>query len=357
MIIVRTPLRVSFFGGGTDHPKWYLNHGKGAVLSTTINKYVYVMLRNLPAVFDFNYRIAWRIVEQAKKVDEIENPVIREIFRNYCAAGDCGLELTYNADLPARSGLGSSSAFAVAALHALFRHQGKAVTRKQLALDAIQVEQGFLGEPVGCQDQTAVAHGGLNRIDFLRNGEICVRPIEMSRTRRTSLEQHLIMFFTGFTRDAGSIERQKLDGIADRTRQLARMYEMVGEGEALLMNDAESSLRDFGVLLGEAWQEKRSLAGSVTSGPIDEIYDAGVAAGAFGGKLLGAGGGGFLLFFAPRGVHAAIVQSVSKVDLGNGKRPIHIPFELEDEGSRVILHQPELTSNYESLPVHSRIQN
>jgi D-glycero-alpha-D-manno-heptose-7-phosphate kinase len=346
MIIVRTPLRVSFFGGGTDHPGWFRRYGAGAVLSTSINKYVYITLRNLPNVFDFKYRIAWRMIEQAKTADDVQHPVIREIIKNYVPQDDCGLEVSYNADLPARSGLGSSSAFTVAALHALFRHQGRPVTRKGLATEAIRVEQDFLQEPVGCQDQIAVAYGGLNRIDFLHDGDFRVIPLEIGRDRRAEFGSQLMMFFTGFTRDAGSIEKDKVENFENRKEQMNALYDTVAKGERILM-DQSLPLSDLGGLLHEGWMKKRSLSAGVSSGPIDAVYDAGIAAGAYGGKLLGAGGGGFMLFLAPQDRQEAIRRALAKISFEGGGSPRYIPFALEDDGSRVVLYQPELTSNYE----------
>jgi D-glycero-alpha-D-manno-heptose-7-phosphate kinase len=337
---------VSFFGGGTDHPDWYNNFGPGAVLSTTINKYVYITLRNLPAVFDYNYRIAWRIIEQARTINEIQHPVVREVLRNYGRASDPGFEISYNADLPARSGLGSSSAFTVAALHALFRHQGRPVSKSILTNEAIRVEQEFLQEPVGSQDQTAVAYGGLNRIDFSGKNGIDVCRVDVSVSRRHELQSHLMMFFTGFTRDAGSVEKKKIENFESRRGQMERMYRMVDAGEEMLLKESVP-IESFGSLLHQAWVEKRSLAAGVSNGPIDEIYKAGLEAGAVGGKLLGAGGGGFLLFFVPPERQKAVAQALSSMRVEGVPSPVHVPFQLESEGSSVVLFQPELTSNYE----------
>ncbi|AYV45935.1 kinase [Caulobacter flavus] len=348
MIIVRTPLRVSFFGGGTDHPGWFKHHGEGAVLSTTINKYVYITLRHTPPVFDFNYRVVWREIEQTRSVDEIVHPVVREVLRNYTSTDAPGYEIVYNADLPARSGLGSSSAFTVAALHALWHNSGEEVSKMRLAREAIRVEQDLLKEPVGSQDQTAVAFGGLNQIDFGKDGGLTVSPIQVSGDRMRHLEDHLMMFFTGFTRDAGSIEKNKVENFANKREQMEKVYSMVAEGRRVLEDD-RVSLLEFGDLLDQGWRAKRSLATGVSNGPIDQAYELARQAGAIGGKLLGAGGGGFLLFFVPPDRRAAVAEAMSRFEFQPGRSTVEVPFRFEDLGSSVVLHRPELTSNYTGL--------
>ena len=345
MIITRTPLRVSFFGGGTDHPTWFKAGRKGAVLSTSIDKYVYMILRPLPPIFDFNYRVAWRILEQVATIDEIQNPVVREVLRNYAPDDGIGYELAYNADLPARSGLGSSSSFSVSALHALKTHLGQIPTKMELALDAIRVEQEFLKEPVGSQDQTAAAFGGLNRIDFHADGTLSVEPVDMSPKRMAAFGSHLMLFFTNFTRSAGDIEKKKLANFEAKKAQLERMYDMVGEGMHIL-EDRNVPLSDFGHLLDESWQAKRSLSDSVSNGPIDRLYDTAIAAGAYGGKLLGAGGGGFVLLMVDPDKQEAVRKAVTSLELEPGKSPIEVPFAMERDGSHVILHKPELNERF-----------
>ena len=356
MIIVRTPLRVSFFGGGTDHPSWFKHHGPGAVLSTSIDKYVYITLRYLPKVFDFRYRVSWRIVEQTQTIDEIQHPVVREVLRHYAPPGDMGYEIAYNADLPARSGLGSSSAFTVAALHALLQHEGKPFDKKSLAMEAIRVEQELLQEPVGSQDQTAVAFGGLNRIDFKADGDLVVAPVNVSLVRREQLERHLMMFFTGFTRDASSIEKVKTQNFSDRRGQMERLYALVEEGQNILQREGRS-LNDFGGLLDEAWQQKKSLAKGVSSGPIEQLYDAAIEEGAIGGKLLGAGGGGFLLFYVPLDRQEAVRERLQSMCLDHGGYPVHVPMRLERDGSQTVLFSPDLTANYERRSIPRELFN
>jgi D-glycero-alpha-D-manno-heptose-7-phosphate kinase len=346
MIIVRTPLRVSFFGGGTDHPGWFKVFGPGAVLSTTIDKYVYITLRHLPNIFDYKYRVAWRMLETTNTIDEIQHPVIREVLRHYAPNDGNGYEISYNADLPARSGLGSSSAFTVSALHALLQHQQMSFTKMSLAQEAMRVEQDLLGEPVGCQDQAACAFGGLNRFEFKADGRLEVSPIRTSLYRRQMLQKHLTMYFTGFTRDAGAIEKSKVDAFGDRRTQMERLYELVSIGQDILEKE-DKPLEDFGALLDDAWSQKKALSKSVSNGPIEEMYEAARAEGAIGGKLLGAGGGGFLLLFTPPERQAAVRERLEGLRLANGKAPVCVPIRLEDEGSSTVLFSPELTANYE----------
>ena len=345
MIIVRTPLRVSFFGGGTDHPSWFKTGSPGAVLSTTIDKYVFVNIRHLPPIFDFKYRVVWRMVEQCSQIADIVHPVVREVLRHYGPNPCPGFEIVYHADLPARTGLGSSSAFTVAALHALAGHAGQAPTKMSLAMEAIRVEQEHLREPVGSQDQTAVAFGGLNRIDFKRDGSLVVDPIDISIKRKSRLNDHMILFFTGFTRDAGAIEKDKVALFAYRTAEMHRLYELVGQGQAILENST-ASLEDFGSLLDEAWQRKRALSPGVSSERVDAVYAAALRAGALGGKLLGAGGGGFMLFFAAPERHEAVKRAISGVELERGRCGICIPMRMEDSGSSIILNNPEYNVNF-----------
>lgn len=336
MIIVRSPLRISFFGGGTDHPAWF-ERELGAVLSTTIDKYVYVQMRGLPAVFDFNYRVAWGILEEVKSVSDIQHPVVREVLRHYGANDTGGYEVIYNADLPSRTGLGSSSAFTVSFLHAYFGNQGRMSTKTFLAREAIHVEQNILKETVGCQDQIAAAYGGLNRIDFHAGGNFQVHSVTVSITRQRELESSLLMFFTGFARTASDIETRKLANFAQCTQRLRLIYQMVGEGEQILAS-ATRPLSDFGRLLHEAWMEKRSLDSAVSNAAIDDIYDKARDAGALGGKLLGAGGGGFLLMFVPPEHLAAVRAALNGLPC--------VPFRMERSGTSCVLYNPELDMNY-----------
>lgn len=340
MILVRTPLRVSFFGGGTDHPTWFEHHGPGAVLSTAINKFVYIQLRPTPAIFPFKYRVVWRQVEQVLTKEEIQHPVVRAVLQHYGADEKHGYEVVYNADLPARAGLASSSAFTVAMLHAFNSNRGRYMGPRELANEATFVEQKLLNETVGNQDQVAVAYGGLNRIDFGKGGTLDVRPADVQPQRREQLEGSLMMFFTSFTRSAGAIEEKKLENLSSKATDMKRMYEMVGEGTQIL-EDPGTDLDDFGRLLDETWRRKRGLASAVSNSDIDDAYTRALAAGALGGKLLGAGGGGFLLFYVPKERQQAVIRALEPFR--------HVPFQLERGGSRVVLHDSDLTSNYETV--------
>jgi D-glycero-alpha-D-manno-heptose-7-phosphate kinase len=337
MIIVRTPLRVSFFGGGTDHPAWFNRPEPGAVLSTTINKYVYVQLRRLPVGFAFSYRAASGLLEEAKTLNDIRHPIVREVLRHYAATNDIGYEIICNADLLSRAGLGSSSAFTVSLLHALFGDQQRLASKPLLAREAIFVEQKLLNEAVGCQDQIAAAYGGLNRIDFSSNGDHRVTPIRLAVARRLELEQAIMLFFTGFTRLANDIERRKIAKFADRSVELRSLYEMVNEGERILV-DPSRPLEELGELLHYTWTTKRRLDDSVSNPTIDERYEAGLKAGSLGGKLLGAGGGGFLLMLVPRKRQAAVMAAMRGMS--------HVRIRMECKGTSILLRDTELTPNY-----------
>jgi D-glycero-alpha-D-manno-heptose-7-phosphate kinase len=339
MIIVRSPLRISFFGGGTDHPAWFNRPEKGAVLSTTIDKYIYVQMRRLPALFDFNYRVAWGMLEEVRSIAEIQHPVVRAVLEHYGTEDDTGYEVIYNADLPSKSGLGSSSAFTVSLLHAFFGNQGRMCAKTSLAREAIHVEQNLLKETVGSQDQIAAAYGGLNRIEFHPGGDYRVTPVLLNPARQGELESNLMLFFTGFTRSAETIEQKKVARFSDRTAELRAMYEMVDEGEQILLDPARK-LSDFGTLLHEGWVRKRSIDESVSNSAIDAAYEAARSAGAAGGKLLGAGGGGFLLLFVPPHKQANVRTALRGLPF--------VPVKMERDGTSVVLYNPDLTSNYKN---------
>ncbi len=345
MIIVRTPLRISFFGGGTDHPSWFKRPAPGAVLSTSINKYIYVQLRKLPAVFDFNYRVAWGMPEEVKTIEEIQHPVVRAVLSHYGKHEESGYEVIYNADLPSRSGLGSSSAFTVSLLHAFLGDRGVLCSKRMLASEAIRVEQDYLQEPVGSQDQVAAAYGGLNRIDFEPDGDFRVTPVRISAHRRQMLEERLMMFFTGFTRAASGVEALKIKNFDERVTEMMRLYHLVDEGQRILEDDSRS-LDDFGALLHEGWMQKRALTNAVSNEKIDAAYEAARAAGAIDGKLLGAGGGGFLLLYAPPERHEDVRAALSGLT--------YVPVAMEREGTSVVLYAPELDTNYQTAAARLR---
>ncbi|MDR1518975.1 MAG: kinase [Planctomycetota bacterium] len=323
MIISRTPFRISFFGGGTDYPAWVEKHG-GAVLSTSFDKYNYITCRVLPPFFDHKHRISYSIVEHVRGADEIRHPAIRAAVAGYM--GDIGLELHCDADLPARSGLGSSSSFMVGLLHALEALKGRQASREWLAREAIRYEQEILRENVGCQDQVAAAFGGLNIIHFNPGGEFKVEPLILPRERKKDFCRRLMLFFTGFSRTASEVAKSQVDNIDRNAAELQRIRAMVDEAAAILASGRDINL--LGELLHQGWQSKRALSDKISTGEIDAIYEKARAAGAIGGKLLGAGGGGFIIFFVEPEKQAAVRQAL--------KGLIHVPFRFESEGSRII---------------------
>ena len=329
MIITRTPFRISFFGGGTDYPKWYLKHG-GAVLSTTIDKYCYITCRNLPPFFEHKHRIVYSHIENVKTLEEIKHPAVAQVLK-WAKIVD-GLEIHHDGDLPARSGLGSSSAFTVGLIHALYGMQGKLVGKERLALDALHIEQNLIGESVGSQDQVAVAHGGFNKINFHRDGAFDVEPVILTIARREELQSHLMLCFTGFSRIANEIAKSKIENFDKKEVELLRMGEMVDEALNIL-SDNQVPIDEFGLLLDQSWKFKRNLSDQVSTPEIDFIYEEAKRAGAIGGKILGAGGGGFMLLFARPEMHANIRERL--------KNLIHVEFKFEDAGSKVVLYQPD----------------
>lgn len=328
MIITKTPFRISFFGGGTDYPAWFNDHG-GSVLATTIDKYCYISCRRLPPFFEHKHRLVYSQIEMVSSAAEIQHPSVRAVLE--WKEVEDGLEIHHDGDLPARSGLGSSSSFTVGLLHALRAMDGKLSSKKQLATDAIHIEQNVIGENVGSQDQISAAYGGFNRIDFNRDGSFAVEPIVFKQSRKEELESHLMLCFTGFSRIASEIAKSKIANLASRKTELIRMREMVDEGIEILQ-DKGRSIKEFGKLLDASWQYKRSLSAKVSTPEIDQIYESAVKAGATGGKILGAGGGGFLLLFAHPEKQPGIRQALGNL--------VHVPFRFENSGSRVVLYEP-----------------
>ncbi len=324
MIITRTPYRISFFGGGTDYPAWFNNFGKGAVLSTTIDKYCYLACRYLPPFFTKKSRIVWSKIEVVDHPDEIEHPAVRELLNHFGLTD--GVEIHHYGDLPHRTGMGSSSSFMVGLLHALSTLQKKSVTKEQLAHDAIQIEQK-INENVGCQDQTAAAHGGFNRITFGGPEGIDVRPILASSETKDLLQNRLMLFFTGLSRTASEVAQEQVRVTPQKEKELRTMLGMVDEAEKIL-NGPPKNLDDFGNLLHETWMLKRGLTSSISTKDIDDIYERARTAGALGGKLLGAGGGGFLLFYVKPEDQPKVKNALSGI--------LNVPFAFENEGSKVI---------------------
>ncbi|MBI4283697.1 MAG: kinase [Chloroflexi bacterium] len=333
MIVSRTPFRVSFFGGGTDYPVWYRENG-GAVLATTIDKYSYLTCRYLPPFFEHKSRILYSRVETVKSNDAIEHPAVRVALK-YMKISE-GVEIHHDADLPARTGLGSSSTFAVGLLHVLYALRQIMPTKTQLAREAIHLEQNILGENVGCQDQVLAAFGGLCRIDFFQApnnhaADFSVTPIIVSQERLQMFKDYLLLFFTGFSRIASQIAKEQVDRMRDKHRELIRMRAMVDESESILTGRGD--LADLGTLLDENWRLKRSLTSKISTPDIDGIYEVARGAGAIGGKLLGAGGGGFMLLFARPHLHSRIKERLSKL--------LFVPFQFEKGGSQIIFYQPD----------------
>jgi D-glycero-alpha-D-manno-heptose-7-phosphate kinase len=333
MIICRTPFRVSFFGGGTDYPVWFQDNG-GAFLSTTINKYCYVMCRRLPPFFEVKGRISWSRIENINELSDIENPVVRECLKFLSFEPD--LDIHYHGDLPARSGLGSSSAFAVGLLHALHALKNETVTKGMLASEAIAVEQDYIGDTVGVQDQTAVAHGGFNHCEIDQVGRISVHPIIMPHQRLREFQSHFLLFYTGISRYGGTIAATKVRALKQRAREMTRIRDLVDEAVKILHNGAD--FRAFGELLHEGWRLKRSLSSVVSNELIDDAYDAARRAGAVGGKLLGAGGGGFILLFAPPHCHSKIRAALGRL--------LQVPMQFETQGSQIIFRDPDSEAQF-----------
>lgn len=328
MIITRTPFRVSFFGGGTDYPAWYRQHG-GAVLATTIDKYCYISCRYLPPFFEHKYRIVYSRIENQIRVEDIEHPAVRAILTQL--ATERGLEIHHDGDLPARSGLGSSSSFTVGLIQALMALEGRHIAKEHLAAKAIHMEQEVIGEHVGSQDQVCAACGGFNMIEFTHDDRFVVRPLIVPRARQDELNSHVMLFFTGLSRFASEIAKSQIDNFDKKKADLQRMHEMVKEA-CLILQNPETPIREFGKLLAEAWERKRSLSDKVSTPLVDELYALAIKNGAIGGKLLGAGGGGFMLVFAEPRVQPAIKQALHQF--------VHVPIRFESEGSKVVLYQP-----------------
>lgn len=327
MIITKTPFRMSFFGGGTDMESFFKENG-GSVLSTTFDKYCYVNVRHLPRFFDYSTELSYSKTERVTNIDDIEHPAIRNAMKMLDMHE---IRLTYEADLPARSGLGTSSSFAVGMLNAFYALKGKYASKKQLADEAIYLERVLCNETGGWQDQIAASFGGFNRIDFNADG-YTVHPVIVSPQRKQQLNNNLMMFFTGFTRFSSEIQKaNKLDD-ESKTKQLKQMLTLVDEAESIL-TDQSKDLDDFGRLLDVTWKLKRQTGKSVSTSNIDNLYDKGISAGALGGKLLGAGGGGFLVFYVTPEKQVAVKEAMKDL--------LYIPFEFEDNGAQVIYYGPE----------------
>ena len=329
MIISRTPFRISFFGGGTDYPEWYRQHG-GSVLGATIDKYCYLTCRYLPPFFEHRIRVVYSHIENCHTIDEIRHPVVREVLR-YLKMNR-GIEIHHDGDLPARSGMGSSSSFTVGLLHALYALKGHMLSKQQLATEGIYVEQKILKETVGSQDQVLAAYGGFNHIAFMTNGTFSVRPVTLRTERLQELNGYLMLFFTGINRTASNVAKSYIDKVNHRRRELRILNDLVGESISVL--NSSQNIAGFGELLHEAWQVKRDLSHAVSNANVDEIYDEAISVGAVGGKLLGAGGGGFMLLFVPPDKQDRVKSRLNKL--------IHVPFKFEFTGTQIIFFDPEV---------------
>lgn len=327
MIITQTPFRISFFGGGTDFSGFYNEHG-GAVISTTFDKYCYVTVRHLPPFFDYKTHVTYSREEKINNLSEMQHPAIRSAME-WLDMHD--IRLTYESDLPARSGLGTSSSFAVGMLSAFYALKGQYADKRKLADDAIYLERTLCKEAGGIQDQIAASFGGMNRINFSADG-YTVHPVIINPERKKLLNEHLMLFFTGFSRFSSDIQKGTEKSMKDKTQQLLEMYKLVDDAEKIL-TDKNTSLDEFGKLLDYTWQLKRGISSGISTDSIDEQYERAKKAGALGGKLLGAGGGGFLLFYVPKDKQADVKKALAG--------QMYVPFSFENDGTKVIHYSPE----------------
>lgn len=326
MIISRTPFRISFFGGGTDYPAWFKDH-PGAVMATTIDKYCYISCRYLPPFFEHRSRIIYSKMEHVKQIDEIDHPAVREVLR-FLSIHD-GVEIHHDGDLPARTGLGSSSSFTVGLLNSLYALKGIMPTKERLAKEAIYVEQEMCKENVGCQDQMLAAYGGFNFIEFGGNNHLKVTPVTIPNSKLEELQNHIMLYFTGFSRNASEVAKHQVQNIPMKQKELKAMYDMVYYALEILNS---GNIKKFGELLHESWQIKRNLSDKISTSHIDDIYETARSAGALGGKLLGAGGGGFVLVFVPPEKQQRVKEKL--------KNLLQVPFKFENLGTQVIFYQP-----------------
>ena len=328
MVITKTPFRMSFFGGGTDMEAFF-KENNGAVLSTTFDKYCYVNVRHLPRFFDYATELSYSKTERVIDVNDIQHPAIREAMKMLDMHE---IRLTYEADLPARSGLGTSSSFAVGMLNAFYALKGKYADKKKLADEAIYLERVLCNESGGWQDQIAASFGGFNRIDFNADG-YDVSPIIISPERKQRLNDNILMFFTGFTRFSSDVQKSNNLTQKEKFNQLREMYSLVNDAEKVLV-DKDSDLDEFGRLLDYTWKLKRQTGSAVSTNSIDELYSRGISAGALGGKLLGAGGGGFLIFYVQPEKQNSVKKAMSDL--------MYIPFKFENSGTKIIHYNPEI---------------
>ncbi|MCM8776615.1 MAG: kinase [Candidatus Omnitrophica bacterium] len=343
MIICRTPFRISFFGGGTDYPVWYREHG-GAVLATTIDKYCYITCRYLPPFFSHKSRVVYSKIENVNDVSEIQHPAVQAVLRHMGITE--GVEIHHDGDLPARTGLGSSSAFTVGLLHSLFALKQIMPTKTQLAMEAIHIERNILHENVGNQDQVSAALGGFNRIVFRQDDGLELQPVIMPRERLRQFQDHLMLYFTGFQRMASEIAKEQIANTLHRKAELERIYEMVDEALSILIGNG--NLVEFGKLLHESWRIKQQLSNRITTPAINAISEAAMDAGAVGTKLLGAGGGGFMLLFVRPEDQPKVRERLKSL--------LYVPFRFETQGSQIIFYDRNIMDQDESSVIHRKVE-
>lgn len=328
MIISKTPFRISFFGGGTDYPVWY-QENSGAVLSTSIDKYCYISVRYLPPFFEHKHRIVYSLIESVKSNDEIRHPVVKAMFNFFKI--DKGLEIHHDGDLPARTGLGSSSAFTVGMLNSLYALKGQIISKARLAKEAIHIERVVLKESVGSQDQIAVAHGGFNKIIFHNDHNFRIEPVTLLKAKINLLQDHLMLVFTGLSRFASEIAAEQIKNTPFKGKELNDLRQMVDRGVEIL--NSKRDMVEFGKLLHESWQIKKHLSSKVSNSAVDRLYENALKHGAIGGKLLGAGGGGFMLLFVRPENRQKVVSGL--------KDFLEVKFKFESEGSQIIYYNPQ----------------
>jgi D-glycero-alpha-D-manno-heptose-7-phosphate kinase len=322
MIITKTPYRVSFFGGGTDYPEWFEDNG-GAVISTSIQHYCYIHGRYLPSFFDYKYRLVWSKIENVSHIDDIEHPVIREALR--WKGEGLGMEIHHHGDLPARSGLGSSSSFSVGIINMLYALYGTIESKKKISEDAIYLERVLLKESVGIQDQIAATYGGFNRVDFSKKGNVTINPLLNKETIK-ELESRILLVYTGVSRISSNFAKKQIESIPVNVTKMEEIRDLVDVATEILYKGG--SLDDFGILLHETWMLKKSLTNIISSYYIDTIYNNAISSGALGGKLLGAGGGGFMIFYVPLEKRQAVIKRLRGL--------LMVPFKVDYEGTQVI---------------------
>ncbi len=328
MIISRTPHRISFFGGGTDYPSYYRENG-GKVIGAAIDKYCYLNVRKLPPFFDHTHRIVYSKSENVNSLDEIQHPSVRATLKYLNV--DYGISIHHDGDIPARSGMGSSSAFTAGLLNSMLALQGQYISKEDLSRETLKIEQEIIAENVGSQDQIFAAYGGFNIIEFMQNGQFMVTPMIIPAERLERFQDSMVLIYTGLSRIASEIAAEQISNTSQNTSKLDKMKQLVDEAATIISNP-NRQLKEFGLLLNETWQLKKSLSTRIATPEIDELYAHAMKAGADGGKLLGAGGGGFMLFFIEPERREKLIAELSNY--------LHVPFRFDFEGSKIIVYRP-----------------